>query len=167
MTHLDDHIERLRQQMQRLNEEVRQATGESEASPISDSALTEIKQQVESEKEAIKKLREESADHTPRVVIVPHKGPNGTDRRPVYLECRADGITIWPEGSQIPLEFLENAGYSANPLDAALRTIRMHVDADLWRLGPSLSIAGGPAGWDRLLWRGTSCHEGLGRSIRV
>ncbi len=127
LTHIDDHIERLRKQLRQLNDEVRQATGEIETPAISDIAIAEIKERIESEQKTVEKLREDSADRSPRVVIVPHKGPNGTDRRPVYLECDAEGITIWPEGSRISMEQLENASYSANPLDAALRTIRMHV----------------------------------------
>ncbi len=160
MTHLDDHIDRLRQQISQLNEEVRR--GDRRIRSVFDQRHRDRRDRsdkIDAEERSHQEASGGSSRPSPRVVIVPHKGPNGTDRRPVYLECRADGITIRPEGSQIPLEFLENAGYSANPLDAALRTIRMHVDADLWRLGPSLSIAGGAAGWDRLLWRGTPAMQ--------
>jgi hypothetical protein len=127
LTHLEDHIDRLRQQISQLNDEVGVATGELEATSITESAMNEIEAKINEEKRTIEELRERTNDHSPRVVIVPHKGPNGTSRRPVYLECHADGITIQPEGSRITLAQLENAGYSANPLDAALRTIRIHV----------------------------------------
>jgi hypothetical protein len=127
LTHLEDHISRLRQQLSQLNDEVGVATGELEATSITESAIKEIEAKINEEKEAIEALREQTDDQSPRVVIVPHKGPNGTSRRPVYVECHADGITIQPEGSRITLAQLENAGYSANPLDAALRTIRIHV----------------------------------------
>lgn len=127
LTHLDDHIERLRQQLQRLNQEVQLATGQSDLPKISDDELLVIQAKLESEQAALEQLRKESSDPTPRVVIVPHKGPNGTDRRPVYLECTQEGVTIWPEGSKITQEQLVNTSYSANPLDAALRTIRMHA----------------------------------------
>ncbi len=127
LTHLEDHIARLRQQISQLNDEVGVATGELEVTSITESAINEIEAKINEEQQVIEALREETKDQSPRVVIVPHKGPNGTSRRPVYLECHADGITIQPEGSQITLAQLENAGYSANPLDAALRTIRIHV----------------------------------------
>lgn len=127
LTHLDDHIARLRRQIRQLNEEVRQATGELESPEISDIQIAKLNEQIDAAKESVAKLREETADQAPRFVIVPHKGPNGTDRRPVYLECNAAGIVIWPEGAQIPIEQLENSSYSANPLDAALRTIRLHA----------------------------------------
>lgn len=127
LTHLDEHIERLRKQMKLLNEEVLQATGELQVPEIGEEDIAQVQDQIELEKKELEKLRKETSERSPRVVIVPHKGPNGTDRRPVYLECKADGITIWPEGSKITIEQLENAGYAANPLDAALRTIRMHV----------------------------------------
>jgi hypothetical protein len=127
LTHVDDHIERLRQQLRQLNQEVQLATGELDSQAITDAQLQAIRERIESERDVLEQLREASSDQTPRVVIVPHKGPNGTDRRPVYLECSQEGITIWPEGSKITMEQLVNASYSANPLDAALRTIRMHA----------------------------------------
>ena len=43
-----------------------------------------------------------SASSTPNsdrsFAIVPYQGPNGTRRRPIYIECRQSGITIQPEG---------------------------------------------------------------------
>jgi hypothetical protein len=127
LAHVDDHIARLRQQLQRLNDEVQQATGEKDRPSHSDRDVDDLKKQVEIEKGFVEQLKQHSANRTPRVVIVPHKGPNGTDRRPVYLECDAEGITVWPEGSKISREQLASASDSANPLDAALRAIRLHV----------------------------------------
>jgi hypothetical protein len=127
LAHVDDHISRLKQELQLLNDEVRQATGELERPLHSDRDVDDLKRQVEAERKSIEQLQSESANRTPRVVIVPHKGPNGTDRRPVYLECNADGVTVWPEGSTISRTQLESTSYSANPLDAALRAIRLHA----------------------------------------
>ena len=33
-----------------------------------------------------------------RFAVVPYLGPNGTRRRPIFFECRADSIVLQPEG---------------------------------------------------------------------
>jgi hypothetical protein len=126
LTYLEEQTERLRVKLKRLSDEVDNATGETIVENIEQEAIEAIRAQVKAERDAVENLRGQSNSKTPRVVIVPHKGPNGTDRRAVYLECTDQGITIWPEGSRITMAQLE-ASRSANPLDAALRVIRMHV----------------------------------------
>ncbi|MEE2937534.1 MAG: hypothetical protein VYA84_16210 [Planctomycetota bacterium] len=127
LTHLEDHMDRLRKELQAISKEVDRATGVTQNSKIDESELAELRRQIKEQEEIVGHLKAEAADQSPRVVIVPHKGPNGTDRRPIYLECNRDGITIWPEGSRLTMTELENAAYSANPLDAALRAIRLHA----------------------------------------
>ncbi|MDG2220812.1 MAG: hypothetical protein P8L85_05495 [Rubripirellula sp.] len=127
LTYLEDQMDRLRAELQAISEEVDRATGTAENSEIDETDLAELRRQIKEQQEIVDQLQTEAADQSPRVVIVPHKGPNGTDRRPIYLECHRDGITIWPEGSRLSMAELENAAYSANPLDAALRAIRLHA----------------------------------------
>lgn len=127
LTHLEDHMYRLRKELQAISEEVDRATGVAKNTKIDESELAELRRQIKEQEEIVGQLQAGAADQSPRVVIVPHKGPNGTDRRPIYLECNRDGITIWPEGSRLTMTELENAAHSANPLDAALRAIRLHA----------------------------------------
>lgn len=127
LTHLEDHLARLRQKLEGLNNEVDNAMGETSFEEIDDKMVAQLRASIDAERAAVEQLRSDSANKTPRVVIVPHKGPNGTDRRPVYLECDAQGVTVWPEGSRITVTQLEDSTHSANPLDAALRAVRFHV----------------------------------------
>lgn len=128
LTHVEDHLARLRKRLKQLNNEVGLATGDTKAEQeIDQQMLITLQKQLEAEKKAVEELKAESKNKAPKVVIVPHKGPNGTDRRPVYLECDSTGVTILPEASKITMEQLESSSYSANPLDAALRVIRMHA----------------------------------------
>jgi hypothetical protein len=127
LTHLEEHMERLRSKLKAISDEVNRATGDTESMDVDETAIAELHRRIEEQRNLVDNLRASSADQSPRVVIVPHKGPNGTDRRPIYLECSQDGITIWPEGSQISLAELSESAHSANPLDAALRTIRLHA----------------------------------------
>lgn len=127
LTYLEDQMDRLRVKLRAISDEVERATGTQQTQSIDDATLVELRRRIDSERDAVEELRAQSASSSPRVVIVPHKGPNGTDRRPIYLECNRDGVTIWPEGSQISMAELNDAAYSANPLDAALRTVRLHA----------------------------------------
>jgi hypothetical protein len=127
LTHLEDHVARLRQKLERLSNEIDNAMGETHVKEIDDEIVAQLRASIDAERAAVEKLRSDSARKTPRVVIVPHKGPNGTDRRPVYLECDAQGVTIWPEGSRITITQLDDSTHSANPLDAALRAVRYHA----------------------------------------
>lgn len=127
LTAIEDHVRRLRVKLKRLSDEVDVATaGQVTDAPDAD-AIVLLKQTIESETEKMEVLRKEAANAKPRVVIVPHKGPNGTDRRPVYLECTADGLTIFPEGTKISRALLQDSATNANPLDAALRVVRHHA----------------------------------------
>ncbi|TWU59345.1 hypothetical protein Poly51_21330 [Rubripirellula tenax] len=127
LAHVENHIGRLRTELKQLSGEVDRAVGGDESPAVDDATLASYRQKIEEVKETIETLRVDSGKRTPRVVIVPHKGPNGTDRRPIYLECVAEGLTIWPEGNRITRQQLENAESGANPLDAALRAVRHHA----------------------------------------
>jgi hypothetical protein len=127
LTHLEDHIQRLRGKLQQISQAFDIATGEQDAEQPDARRLVRLRDEVERESERVRRLGEAKKDAAPRVVIVPHKGPNGTDRRPIYLECDAAGLTIWPEGTRITMEQLSDSSFSANPLDAALRVIRHHA----------------------------------------
>lgn len=129
LTYYEEELASARERLQELNDEILRLNNVGEAADtteIDQQMLHTVLKQVDSEKEAIAKLREEIDNQAPRIVIVPHKGPNGTDRRPIYVECTSEGVTIFPEGNRIKLAELERSVHSTNPLDAALRTIRLH-----------------------------------------
>ncbi len=127
LTHLEDHVDRLRRRLKLLEDEVRQATGDAPTNVIDQSAIDRLQEEIAAHELAISELRKAAESKTPRIVIVPHQGPNGTDRRPVYVECTANGVTIWPEGSRISTLQLSDSFADANPLDAALRAVRFHA----------------------------------------
>lgn len=126
ITYLDQQIAKLSKQLKQLSDQVENAMDPDATASIETAAIAELQAKIAAEKEAIEELRKQTKDDTPRIVIVPHKGPNGTDRRAIYLECTSEGITIWPEGSKITMAELE-AARSSNPLDAALRVVRLHA----------------------------------------
>jgi len=128
LSHIEEHLESTRDKLKALNDEVVMLTSDAQnTTEIDQQMLSKVREQIESEKESIAKLREEAKSRNPRIVIVPHKGPNGTERRPIYVECHSNGVTILPERCPITIQQLEKSSHSANPLDAALRAIRLHA----------------------------------------
>lgn len=61
--------------------------------------------------------------------IVPFKGAGGTDRRPIYIECTRQYVTIQPEGIRLtPQDFLGPIR-SGNPLASAIRAATEELNA--------------------------------------
>lgn len=79
------------------------------------------------------KLRVESA---PVVYsIVPTDSPDGSGRRPIYIECTAAGVIIQPFGIYLDADDLREPYPPGNPLDAALLAIRDYLQ----EFGPARS----------------------------
>lgn len=127
LAHLEDHVARLREQLRLLTAEVEASLDDKGTVLTAQATLDQLLGEIEDEKAAIAKLETELQSQTPRIVIVPHKGPNGTDRRPIYVQCRSDGVYLQPGGQRIGRAQLEASSTHANPLDAALRAIRLHA----------------------------------------
>src|SRR5688572_19271757 len=99
--HLEEHERRLEQELgklhitlQRLEEAEKKQSVDQETA---DRELQRLKQLVADTEEQLKNLRDESGGKK-SYAIVPYKGANGTYRRPVYIECTKDAVTIQPEG---------------------------------------------------------------------
>ena len=88
--------------------------------------LTELQKKLQAAAQALKTKLEKPTGNKPVFAIVPYEGTSGTHRRPIYLECRVDGVWVQPEGVLIALKDLKPPYGPGNPLDAALRTIRTH-----------------------------------------
>ena len=128
LAHVEDHTRRLRDELKRLSDEVDRSTKtQSSENEVTQQQLAILNQQIEIEKREIETKVAESGSRKPRVIIVPHKGPNGTDRRPVYLECTRDELVIWPEEVRISIDQLQQSAIGANPIESALRVIRNHA----------------------------------------
>ncbi len=127
LTHLEDQMIKLKEKLNALRDEVEEATKKNSNTAVDPNTLVMLKDELAKEEARVRELEESVATAQPRVIIVPHKGPNGTDRRAVYLECTRDGVKIWPEGVMISQVQLADTTRDANPLDAALRTIRYHA----------------------------------------
>lgn len=119
----------LAKELEQLNETsklIDQQLTSDESTETLDESLTELQKQLQDAAEKLNAKRDKPSNEKPVFAIIPYEGSSGTHRRPIYLECRADGIVLQPEGVLIPLKDLKPPYGPGNPLDAALRTVRTH-----------------------------------------
>ncbi len=129
LAHVEDHLRRVKRQLEALQSEIRSALVEDTDEAELKSKIEELTAEIEDKKESLEDLKERNAGRRPRVAIMPHRGPNGTQRRPIYLECSANQIVLQPEGVRITIDELRGPTGPGNPLDAALRTIRNYWES--------------------------------------
>ena len=86
--------------------------------------IADLQQQIFEARTELEQARIASQQYEKSYAIVPYQGEYGTHRRPVYLECVAEGVMIQPEGILISHADLDGPPGAGNPLNACLRTIR-------------------------------------------
>ncbi|MCA9124772.1 MAG: hypothetical protein H6822_33220 [Planctomycetaceae bacterium] len=128
--HLEDHIRRLEQKWRDLKDQAAQFEQlGSEKHANTEQAAAELKrlrEMIGVTGQRLEQARKEAATRPQTFAIVPYDGVNGTKRRPIYIECSEEGITIQPEGIVLRRGDLEGPLGPGNPLDAALRATREH-----------------------------------------
>lgn len=70
-----------------------------------------------------RELERKSRAASERYSIVPYYGPNGTNREPIYIECRGTSITILPEGIELKPNDLPDANDAENVLAKVMRVL--------------------------------------------
>jgi hypothetical protein len=132
LSHMDDHIRRLREQLKSLQ------LAEIELDALEEEHYDDRKQ-AEREVERLQKLvfelqaavaaqRAEYSKHKKSYALVPYKhGANGTFRRPIYLECVKGEVILQPEGVTITEDDLRPPYGAGNALAAAVRAARDHL----------------------------------------
>lgn len=125
---VEDHIRSLRNELDRLkaawDELDRMAAGSSVQRAQVEAELARLNAQIA---EAQKRLAEETKaaqDRQDSYAVIPYRGPHGTRRRPIYIECRSDAVVIQPEGIRFSDDDFEGPIGQGNPLAVAVRAIR-------------------------------------------
>ena len=132
VSHLEEHERRLEQEIAKLRvalerlEEAEQEQGvDQEAAKAELERLQEV---IAETKQQIEELRKETVGKK-SYAIVPYKGANGTMRRPIYIECTKEAVTIYPEGIRLTVADFDGPLRSGNPLNAAIRAAREELNA--------------------------------------
>jgi hypothetical protein len=128
--HLEDHSRRLREQLSGLQAAARElenqaATGEQEREELA-AELTAARASLAAAERQLADAQR-AASQRRSYAIVPYRGPHGTLRRPIYVECRADAVVIQPEGIELLAADFEGPLGPSNPLAAALRAAREYL----------------------------------------
>lgn len=128
LSHLEEHIRELEKEWERLRQAAtrlkQQVAGGGVDRDDAAQQLQHLEQSVRAAEDQLNEARAQAARRPPVYAIVPYDGPNGTRRRPIYLECVPGGVLIQPEGILFPLSDFQGPLGPGNPLDAALRAIR-------------------------------------------
>ncbi len=131
--------EQLRQQLLETESERQRLLGQIEqqkslltqtqtqlATILAEKQATEAKRNASSKRgtlgnvENIASSAETITEGKPVYSIVPYAGANGVRRRPIYLECRRDGIFLQPEGVRFDVSDFANLESKNQPLTIAL-----------------------------------------------
>lgn len=129
--HLEDHARRLRDKLPALektvaeldklgNEDKRQRSEQFEE-------LQKIRDKIEELKKQVSQAQLDSETRSKSFAVIPFDGPNQTHRRPIYLECTADAVTLQPEGVVFVESDFEGPLGPGNPLASVLRAVREYL----------------------------------------
>jgi len=128
LANVEDHIVRLKTQLDQLRSQIdRIESPDQHASSERqerEKIIASLREDIDAKRREIAEEIERAKNKKLAFSIIPYDGPNGTSRRPVYLECRADGVVIQPEGILIGIRDLRPPYGPGNPIDAALRILR-------------------------------------------
>lgn len=125
LTHLEEHMRKLQDQLSTLQYSAAELNAMEEEHyddrEQAEREISRLQQLIEETRKTIAELRTEVQSKHRSYAIVPYEGPNGTERRPMYIECRKNEVLLQPEGIQLtPEDFRAPIG-PGNPLAAALR----------------------------------------------
>lgn len=131
LSHLEDHIRRLESRWRELTVQAKELVqlGQSneQLSVASAEQIQNLRTEIDKAKKELNEAKEKAAAKPPTFAIVPYEGPNGTKRRPIYIECTDQGIVLQPNGIILRADDFEGSMGPGNPLDAALRTTREYL----------------------------------------
>ncbi len=132
LSHLEEHTRQLEHELARLSIAAQQLEATENNQLVdqqqAERELAHLQQLIQDTESQLDDLRKESQGKR-SYAIVPYKGPNGTYRKPVYIECRKDAIILHPEGIRLVARDFADPSWPGNPLAAALRATRTYLNA--------------------------------------
>ena len=130
---IEDHAGELRRQIDALETAWKQLDqleeGKKSTRQAAESELADLEAKIRQQEREVELAKAEAAGRKPAYSIVPYEGPHGTKRRPIYIECRGDGLVLQPEGVVFRANDFQGSLDAGNPLDVALRAVREYLTA--------------------------------------
>lgn len=132
LSHSEEHARRLQEELAKLAiaaEQLKQAEGDQSIDQEqAEQEVIRLEQLVIDTTKQLEKLREEAPAGKHSYAIIPYKGPNGTYRKPIYIECSSKGVMLHPEGLLLTADDFIAPNWPGNPLAAALRASREYLN---------------------------------------
>jgi hypothetical protein len=126
--HLENHMRRLQNQLAVLQAAAAELDAmEEEHYDDREQAQREIERLerlIAETRDVVETLKEQVQSEKRSYALIPYEGPNGTFRRPIYIECRENELILQPEGVRVTREDLYPPYGAGNPLASALRAAR-------------------------------------------
>jgi hypothetical protein len=126
--HIEDHARRLRAQIEEQDlahdELMRTLAGEEQEQDQLRSELADAQARLAASRRELDEKMNSAGTRSDSYAIVPYHGHNQTRRRPIYVECRADGIVFQPEGIVLTEKDFVGELEQNNPLASGLRAAR-------------------------------------------
>ena len=140
LSHLEQHTRQIEHELARLTIAAKQLEATEKNRVIdqgqAERQLAHLKKLILETQDQLEEMREEETQKK-SYAIVPYKGPHGTHRRPIYIECSAEGIVLQPEGIRLQGSDFLATSWPGNPLAAALRASREYYNEKAIRSGLS------------------------------
>lgn len=123
VSHVEDHIRRLRGQLAEVKRSIddfdRLRGAKIENVPLARAQLEDLRRQIRETSAEIESTRHGQPQAS--------KAPIKSRRRPVFIECRADGLAFEPEGIELVEADFNGPLAADNPLAAGLRAAREYL----------------------------------------
>jgi biopolymer transport protein ExbD len=140
LSHLEEHTRRLEHELAKLYLASEQLKATKEKQIVdqeqAEHELARLADLVEESCQELETFREESRGKR-SYAILPYRGPQGTVRRPIYVECGKEGVVIQPEGIRLTAKDFIAPFDSGNPLAKALRAARDLLNTRALKAGES------------------------------
>jgi hypothetical protein len=131
LSNVEDHIRRLHERIQALQSAAIELKAlEQEHYDDHKQAEREIERLyklIDESKKSLAAMQEAGLKGARSYAVVPYEGPNGTFRRPIYIECVKNELILQPEGIHITADDLRPPLGPGNPLASVLRASRDHL----------------------------------------
>jgi hypothetical protein len=138
LSHAEEHARRLEEELAKLTIAAEQLKQTEQNQTVdqnqAEEELARLQNLIAETEAMVENLRKDAGGNK-SYAIVPYRGPNGTYRKPIYIECTDKAVIIQPEGLQLtPDDFLAPR-WPGNPLASVLRASREYLNQKAAREG--------------------------------
>ena len=138
LSHLEEHSRRLELELARLAIAAQQLDATEKNQTVdqqqAENELARLRKLIAETETQLDELRK-AATGERSYAIIPYKGPNGTFRKPIYIECYKEGVIIRPEGIRFEASDFAAPNLPGNPLAAAIRASREYLKSKAAKAG--------------------------------